>query len=95
MSVTKEDVRHIAHLARLGIDEERLEPMTDQLNQILDWIEQLEEVDTEGVQPMTSAVETALHRRADEVTDGDRQSEILANAPAAKYGFFTVPKVIE
>lgn len=69
--------------------------MTDELNNILKWIEQLGEVETGGVPPMTSAVETTLHWRKDEVTDGDKAEDVLKNAPDAEYGFYAVPKVIE
>jgi aspartyl-tRNA(Asn)/glutamyl-tRNA(Gln) amidotransferase subunit C len=95
MSVDKETVARIAHLARIEIGEEKLAPMTDELNNILNWIEQLSEVDTENVLPMTSAVETKLHWRKDVVTDGNILEDILKNAPESQYGFFAVPKVIE
>lgn len=95
MSVDKDTVAKIAHLARIRVGDERLGPMTDELNGILQWVEQLSEVDTENVAPMTSAVETKLHRREDHVTDGNKPDEILANAPHAEHGFFAVPKVIE
>lgn len=95
MSVDTKTVARIAHLARIAVEEERLEPMTAELNGILDWIEQLGEVDTDGVEPMTSAVDTKLHWRDDVVNDGDKADEILKNAPKAEYGFFAVPKVIE
>ena len=95
MSVDKETVARIAHLARIRMEDERLDAMTEDLNGILKWIEQLDEVDTAGIKPMTSAVETDLHWRKDEVTDGDKQKDVLANAPVIEYGFFAVPKVIE
>lgn len=95
MSVDKETVARIAHLARIKVEDAALASMTGELNQILDWVEQLSEVDTEGVAPMTSAVETTLFRRVDEVTDGNVRDKVLANAPAPEYGFFAVPKVIE
>lgn len=95
MSVDKETVARIAHLARIRMEDERLDAMTDDLNGILKWIEQLDEVDTAGIKPMTSAVETDLHWRKDEVTDGEKQKDVLANAPVTEYGFFAVPKVIE
>lgn len=95
MSVDTKTVAKIAHLSRIAIADEKLAPMTDELNNILGWVEQLSAVDTEGVEPMTSAVETTLHRREDHVTDGNKTDEILANAPHAEYGFFAVPKVIE
>lgn len=95
MSVTANDVRRIAKLARIALPEERVEPMTGELNGILAWIEQLNEVDIEGVTPMTAAVDVPLPQRADEVTDGDRPGDVLANAPRAEEGFFVVPKVVE
>jgi aspartyl-tRNA(Asn)/glutamyl-tRNA(Gln) amidotransferase subunit C len=95
MSVDTETVRRIAHLARIAVNEEDLAPMTGELNSILEWIEQLGEVDTDGVQPMTSAVQTTLRWRQDEVTDGNYAAKVTANAPQGDDGFFTVPKVVE
>ncbi len=95
MSVTKDDVRKVANLARIDLPEDRVEPMTDELNGILKWIEQLDEVDVEGVEPMTSVVETALPMRDDVVTDGNIQDKILVNAPRSEDGFFVVPKAVE
>ena len=95
MSVDKDTVRRAAHLARIAVEEDELEPMTEKLNGILGWIEQLNEVDIEGVEPMTSVTPMRLKRRGDQVTDGDRQDDILANAPDAREGFFAVPKVVE
>lgn len=95
MSVTKDDVRKVANLARIALPEDRVEPMTDELNGILKWIEQLDEVDVEGVEPMTSVVETALPMRKDVITDGNIQAKVLANAPRSEDGFFVVPKVVE
>jgi aspartyl-tRNA(Asn)/glutamyl-tRNA(Gln) amidotransferase subunit C len=95
MSVTPEQVRHIAKLARIAMSDEELERLVPELNNILGWIEQLGEVDTEGVEPLTAVIETKLRLRADEVTDGNRREDVLANAPEAEHGFFAVPKVIE
>ena len=95
MSVDEKTVARIAHLARIKMDEDKLVPMTEELNTILKWVEQLDEVDTENVAPMTSAVETTLHWRKDEITDGEKADDITANAPRSEYGFFAVPKVIE
>lgn len=95
MSVDKETVRRIAHLARIAIKEEELEPMTGELNTILAWVEQLGEVDTDDVAPMTSVVEISLRRRADEITDGGYADRVMKNAPNAVEGFFAVPKVVE
>ena len=95
MSVDADTVRRIAHLARIEMPEERLEPMARELSNILDWVEQLGEVDTEGVQPLSAVIPNDLRWRADEVTDGGIQDKILANAPKPMHGFFAVPKVIE
>jgi len=95
MSVTPDDVRKVARLSRIKIAEERVEPMTQELNSILNWIEQLSEVDVEGIEPMTSVVETSLSMREDVVTDGNCQDKVLANAPSSEDGFFVVPKVVE
>jgi aspartyl-tRNA(Asn)/glutamyl-tRNA(Gln) amidotransferase subunit C len=96
MSIDEKTVRRVAHLARLALPEERVAPMAAELNGILAWIEQLNEVDVEGVAPMASAVEGAkLPMRADVVTDGDNPARVLANAPKAEDGFFVVPKVVE
>ena len=95
MSVSRDDVRKVARLARIAVSEDRLEPLAGELNGILAWINQLNEVDVEGVEPMTSVVETVLPLRADIVTDGDRQAEVLANAPRTEDGFFVVPKSVE
>ncbi len=95
MSLDKATVAKIAHLARIHVPEQDLAPLAGELSKIIDWVEQLNEVDTEGVPPMTSAVELALRWREDRVTDGDRADDVLANAPEADQGFFTVPKVVE
>jgi aspartyl-tRNA(Asn)/glutamyl-tRNA(Gln) amidotransferase subunit C len=95
MSIDTETVRKVARLARLALREDELAPLASELNGILGWVEQLGEVDVTGVEPMTSVTPMALKRRADEVTDGNRQADILANAPDAREGFFTVPKVVE
>lgn len=96
MSVDKSTVVRIARLARIRVPEGDLDGLADELSNILGWIEQLDEVDTEGVAPMTSAAEgTSLRRREDTVTDGDCRDHVLANAPETRDGFFVVPKVIE
>jgi aspartyl-tRNA(Asn)/glutamyl-tRNA(Gln) amidotransferase subunit C len=95
MSVTPEQVRHIAKLARIAMSDEELERLVPELNNILGWVEQLGEVDTDGVEPLTAVIETKLRLCEDEVTDGNRRDDILANAPEAEHGFFAVPKVIE
>ena len=95
MSVSKDDVKKVARLARIAVPEERLEPLAGELNGILDWIDQLNEVDIDGVEPMTSVVETRLPQREDVVTDGNKADEVLANAPKSADGFFVVPKAVE
>ena len=95
MSVDVETIRRVARLARLRVPEGELEGLTGEINGILAWIDQLEEVDVEGVEPMTSAVETTLPLREDAITDGGKRDDVLANAPCAEEGFFVVPKVVE
>ena len=95
MSVSPEQVRHIAKLARIAMSEAELERLVPELNNILGWVEQLGEVDTDGVEPLTAVIDQKLRLRDDVVTDGDIRDEVLANAPEAQHGFFAVPKVIE
>ena len=95
MSLNKATVAHIATLARIRLSDADLEPLANELSRILTWVEQLNEVDTTGVAPMASAAAATLPMRDDVVTDGDCRDAILANAPRAARGFFTVPKVVE
>ena len=95
MSVTNEQVRHIARLARIAMTDEELEHLVPELNNILGWVEQLGEVNTDGVEPLTAVIDQKLRLRDDIVNDGNIRDEILANAPEAEHGFFAVPKVIE
>jgi aspartyl-tRNA(Asn)/glutamyl-tRNA(Gln) amidotransferase subunit C len=96
MAIEEKDVRKAARLARLALPEERVAPMAQELSGIIAWIEQLNEVDIEGVEPMTSAVEGAqLPMREDKVTDGGIAAAVLKNAPKSEDGFFVVPKVVE
>ncbi len=95
MPVDKETVRRIASLARIRIDEEELEPMAAELSSILEWIDQLNAVETADVAPMTSVEEMPMKKRPDEVVDGNRVEDILANAPMREGNFFVVPKVVE
>ena len=95
MALDKAAVAHIAALARIRLKEEELEPLAAELSQILNWVEQLAEVDTSNVAPMTSVAAMTLPMREDEVTDGDRRDDILQNAPQSARGFFAVPKVVE
>ena len=95
MSVDSDTVRRIARLARIAVDDEQVASMEKELNALLAWVEQLSEVDVEGVTPMTSVVEQKLKMRADIVTEGGRTEDILRNAPSSEEGFFVVPKVVE
>ena len=95
MSLDEATVARIAGLARIKIDPEKCQALASELTNILDWIEQLNEVDTDDVAPMTSVGEAKLALRADEVTDGDKAEKILANAPEQQDGHFVVPKVVE
>lgn len=95
MAIDKDTARRVAHLARIDVAEEALPALAQELSGILGFMEQLAEVDVDGVEPMTSVTPMALPRRADVVTDGDIQSDILRNAPDAREGFFAVPKVVE
>lgn len=95
MAIDAATVKKVARLARLEVAEERLEPMAQELTGIMAWIEQLNEVDTDGVEPMTSAVEQALPWREDVVTAGGEPERVLANAPKSAKNFFVVPKVVE
>jgi len=95
MPLDRAAVAHIATLARIKVPEENLDALARDLDNLLHWVEQLNEVDTSKVEPMTGAVRMALPRRKDEVTDGGRRDDILANAPEPTHGFFAVPKVVE
>ena len=95
MSVTKDDVRKVARLSRIAVTDAHDEELVGELNGILNWIDQLNEVDVDGVEPMTSVVETTLPMREDVVTDGNIQDQVLANAPRSEDGFFVVPKAVE
>jgi len=95
MSVDLATVRHIAHLARISISDEDAKNMVGDLNSILEWVEQLSEVDTDGVEPMTCVVRMEMKKRDDVVSDGGYAEKIVHNAPAYEETFFMVPKVIE
>jgi aspartyl-tRNA(Asn)/glutamyl-tRNA(Gln) amidotransferase subunit C len=95
MSVDQATVRHIAKLARIALSDAEAEAFVPELNNILGWVEQLQEVDVSGVEPMTAVIPNKLRMRADVVTDGDQRDAVLKNAPVAEHGFFAVPKVIE
>jgi aspartyl-tRNA(Asn)/glutamyl-tRNA(Gln) amidotransferase subunit C len=95
MALDKEKVREIAFLARIKVPDEALEPLAGELSQILEWVEQLDEVDTGGVEPIYSVAQMEIYKRKDVVNDGDVRDKVLANAPDAEGGFYTVPKVVE
>ncbi len=95
MSLDKNRVRTIANLARLEVRDDELDHLAGELSNIIHFVEQLAEVNTDGVAPMTSVANMELPRRVDEVTDGGCQDKILANAPEQQDGFFLVPKVVE
>jgi aspartyl-tRNA(Asn)/glutamyl-tRNA(Gln) amidotransferase subunit C len=95
MALDKAAVAHIATLARIRLSEAELEPLTAELSHILDWVAQLNELDTTDVPPMASAAVASLPMREDEVSEGGCREAILGNAPRAARGFFTVPKVVE
>jgi aspartyl-tRNA(Asn)/glutamyl-tRNA(Gln) amidotransferase subunit C len=95
MPVSNEQVRHIAKLARIAMSDDEIERLAPELNNILGWVEQLGEVNTDGVEPLTAVIDLKLRLRDDVVNDGNIRDAVLANAPEAQHGFFAVPKVIE
>jgi aspartyl-tRNA(Asn)/glutamyl-tRNA(Gln) amidotransferase subunit C len=95
MSVDSDTVRRIAHLARIAVAEDEVEHLKGELNAILAFVEQLSEVNVEGIEPMTSVTPMAMKKRRDEVTDGGIADDVVRNAPATEEHFFLVPKVVE
>lgn len=95
MALDRETVKNIAFLARIKVPDAELDGLAKELSGILGWVEQLNEVDTAGVEPMTSVAEMALIKRRDVVTDGNCRDKVLANAPEAERGCYAVPKVVE
>lgn len=95
MSVDLATVKRVARLARIAVTDEDAARMTGELNAILGFVEQLDEVDVSGVEPMTSVTPMAMRKREDIVTDGEKADDIVANAPATEHAFFLVPKVVE
>ena len=95
MTITKQDVAKVARLARIKMDDDKLEELLPQLSNIIGFVEQLAEVDTDNVEPLASVVDINQRLREDEVTDGGYPEEILANAPETLEGYFVVPKVVE
>jgi aspartyl-tRNA(Asn)/glutamyl-tRNA(Gln) amidotransferase subunit C len=95
MQVDEATVRRIARLARIKITDEEAKALEGELSGILDWVKQLDEVNTEGVEPMTRVIPMTLKKRQDQVTDGGKADDIIKNAPASEDHFFVVPKVVE
>ena len=95
MSITEDEARKVAHLARIRVEDAALPALASELNNILHFMEQLNEVDVDGIEPMTGVTPMRLKRREDVVTTGEMADRILANAPDAREGFFAVPKVVE
>ena len=95
MSVNADTVRHVAKLARIAMSDAEVEALVPELNNILGWVDQLGEVNTDGVEPLTAVIHVKQRLRDDVVNDGNVRDKILANAPDAQHGFFAVPKVIE
>ncbi|PHP68107.1 Asp-tRNA(Asn)/Glu-tRNA(Gln) amidotransferase GatCAB subunit C [Zhengella mangrovi] len=95
MSVDLDTVKRVARLARIAVTEEDVSALTGKLNSILGFVEHLDEVDVSGVEPMTSVIPMEMKKRIDEVTDGGKAADIVANAPATEDNFFLVPKVVE
>jgi len=94
-TIDLETARRVAKLARIAVPEENLPALAGELSDIITFMEQLNEVDVEGIEPMTSVTPMRLKRRQDGVTDGNMQARVLSNAPDAREGFFAVPKVVE
>ena len=95
MSVNADQVRHVAKLARIAMSDAEVDALVPELNNILCWVEQLAEVNTDGVEPLTAVIDIPTRLRDDVVTDRDIRDKVLLNAPDAQHGFFAVPKVIE
>ena len=95
MAIDNEAVKQIAYLARLGVDEDKLEETQQEFNKILAWVEELGEVNTDGVEPLVSPHDEPIFLREDEVVEGCQSQKILANAPQKEFGYFAVPKVGE
>jgi aspartyl-tRNA(Asn)/glutamyl-tRNA(Gln) amidotransferase subunit C len=95
MSLDKETIKNIANLARIKVPDDNLDHLTKELSSIMDWVEQLNSVNTDGVEPLASVIDVTLPLREDKITDGDCRNKILANGPEVEDGYFAVPKVIE
>ena len=95
MAIDKETVKKVAFLSRLRIEDDKIEATEQEFNKILNWIEQLNEVNTDDVEPLVPVNESNIVCREDKVTEGNQSAAVLANAPQAEYGYFVVPKVVE
>lgn len=95
MSVTENDIKKVAKLARIEIEPAQIDPLSAQLGGIMSWIDKLEEVNTDAVEPLINVHDATLRMAADEISDGNKADAVLANAKNSKYGYFAVPKVIE
>ncbi len=95
MSITAENIKKLGRLSRIRIEESQEETLAKQVSGILGWIEQMQEVDTDGVEPLTSVSDMVLKQREDIINDGNCQADVLANAPETSTGYFVVPKIIE
>lgn len=95
MAIDKETVRRVAFLSRLKIEDDKIETTEQEFNKILNWVEQLKEVDTDNVEPLVSVNDSNIVCRQDEVTEGNQSQAVLKNAPMQEYGYFVVPKVVE
>ena len=95
MAIDNETVKRVAFLSRLKVEDEKIEATKEEFNKILNWIEELNEVNTDNVEPLISVNDTTLRLREDQITDGNYQEAVLANAPYKEYDYFAVPKVVE
>lgn len=95
MAIDQETVKRVAFLSRLKIEDDKIQATESEFNKILNWVEQLNEVNTDNVEPLVSVNESYITCREDKVTDGNQAQAVLANAPQAEYGYFVVPKVVE
>ena len=95
MLMDREIIKNIANLARIRVPDDNLDHLTKELSSIMDWVEQLDSVNTDGVEPLASVIDVTLPLREDKITDGDCRNKILANGPEVEDGYFAVPKVIE
>ena len=95
MAIDQETVKRVAFLSRLKIEDDKIQETENEFNKILNWVEQLNEVNTDNVEPLVSVNESYITCREDKVTEGNQAQAVLANAPQAEYGYFVVPKVVE